>query len=302
MAEKPTPSYRWSAFTHWANLAFLAAGGVAGATIDPSIWALMVPAQALVLWLTPDLPLFRRAVEQRFAEDQRELERAYYLEQLWGLAPLPPQRGLKSLFVSAEGVPVDSRVTVRSADFERYLEMRDIVRKLREMVPLANGRVTDEDIERLERVIIGYLRLLFACRPLGRAVSELDEAHLDRELAELRGRLEKADGTLRPVLLERKRLLDDQATRLPRLRATLELMRSRAEAIPYQLRSLHSQVLTEPGTGVQAMLDDMIERHEMLRDPLSDLEADEAVREFLAEAPKPVTYTRRAQAKVAAKH
>jgi hypothetical protein len=79
-------------------------------------------------------------------------------------------------------------------------------------------------------------------------------------------------------------------------------MRSRAEAIPYQLRSLHSQVLTEPGTGVHAMLDDMIERNEMLQDPLSDLEADEAVREFLAEAPQPVTYTRRAQGKVAAKH
>src|SRR5262245_23373393 len=125
MADKPTPSYRWSAFTHWANLAFLAAGGVAGATIDPSIWALMLPAQALVLWLTPDLPPFRKAVEKRFEQDQRELERAYYLEQLWGLTPLPPQRGLRGLFVSAPSVPVDSRVAVRSADFERYMEMRD---------------------------------------------------------------------------------------------------------------------------------------------------------------------------------
>ena len=45
----------------------------------------------------------------------------------------------------------------------------------------------------------------------------------------------------------------------------------------------------------------MIERNEMLRDPLSDLQDDEAVREFLAEAPKPVTHTRRAQGRVAAK-
>jgi hypothetical protein len=300
MADKPTPSYRWSAFTHWANLAFLAAGGIAGATIDPSIWAMMVPAQALVLWLTPDLPPFRKAVEKRFELDQLERERTYYLEQLWGLSPLPP-RSLKDVFVAPPKVPVDSRVVVRSADFERYLEMRDIVRKLSEMVPLAKGRVTTEDVERLESVIIGYLRLLFACRPLGRAVSELDEGNLKRELGELSGRLNEADGALRAVLQERKRLLEHQLSRLPRLRATLELLRSRAESIPHQLRSLHSQVLTEPGTGVHAMLDQMIERNDMLRDPLSDLETDEAVREFLAEAPKATTYTRRAPAKVAAK-
>jgi hypothetical protein len=300
MIERFTPSYRWSAFTHWANVAFLAAGGIAGATIDPSFWALMLPAQALVLWLVPDLPPFRTAVEKRHEQKQREAERAYYLEQLWGLAPLPA-KGLKSLFVNEAEPDLDSRVVIRSADYERYLEMRDIVKKLREMVPLANNRVTELDIERLQSVIIGYLRLLFACRPLGRAVSELDQGSLERELADVRTRLEGADSALRAVLQERKRLLEHQLSRLPRMRATLELMRTRAESIPYQLRNLHSQVLTDPGTGVHDMLDQMIERNEMLRDPLSDLQADEAVREFLA-APTPITAARRAQqAKVASK-
>lgn len=291
MTEKVSPSYRWSAFSHWANLSFLAAGALAGAAIDPSIWALMVPAQALVVWLVPDLPPFRKGVEARFSARQREAERAYYLEQLWGLTP-KPQKGLgdrlRSMFVAEQESDVDTRVVTRSAAFERYLEMRDIVQKLRGMVSLSTGRVTEQDVERLESVIIAYLRLLFACRPLGRAVTELDQAGLEREVQEVSARLGQADATLRPVLMEKKRLIEAQLTRLPRLQATLELMRARAEAIPHQLRNLHSQVLTDPGTQVHAMLDQMIERNDMLADPLSDLSADEAVREFLAEAAAPV--------------
>ena len=284
MADKPEPPYRWAAFAHWANLGVLAAFGIAGATIDPSIWALTVPVEALVLWLLPDLPPFRAAIDVRFERQQRLSERAYLVEHLWGLSPMPPPSfsgRMKGWFVTAEVGDVDHRVIERPAEFEKYLEMRDIVKKLSDMVPLAPTRITDADIARLERVINGYLRLLLACRPLGRALSELDQGGLVHDLADVDARVAEAEPTLRPVLLERRRLIESQLSRAPKLRATLELMCARVEAIPYQLRNLHSQLLTEPGTEIHGMLDDMIERNDMLADPLSDLADADAVREFL---------------------
>ncbi len=300
MAELTTPSYRWAAFSHWANLALLAAGGVAGAAIDPSLLVLLVPAQALVLWLAPDVPPFRASVDARFEHTRLLAERAYYLQQLWGLTPRPAQsmgERLTGLFVSQERDDFDERVMTRPKDFEKYLELRDILQKLRDMVPLASNRITERDVVRLEHVVNGYLRLLFACRPLGRAVSELDQPGMERELADVDARLKNADKTLKPVLHERKRLIESQLARAPKLRATLELLRARAEAIPYQLRNLHGQLLTDPGTEAHAMLNDMIERNDMLSDPLSDLQSDEAVREFLEATPAPVPVTPNAAAK-----
>lgn len=283
MADAPKPSYRWAAWSHWANLTFLAAGGLAGATIDPAIWLAMLPIEASVLWMLPDVPTFRRSIDARSERAQLQQEREYYLEQLWGVRPR--RRGLgqrfKELFVTTEIDDVDERVIQRTGDFDRYREMRDILQRLRGMVPLSRARITEQDVLRLEHVVVSYLRLLFACRPLGKAVSELNESALERELKDIAQRMQGADNALRPVLLERKRLLETQLQRAPKLRATLELMRARAEAIPYQLRNLHSSLLTDPGSDAHAMLDDMIERNDMLADPLGDLSADEAVRDLV---------------------
>lgn len=303
MAEAPKGGYRWAAWSHWANLTFLAAGGVAGATIDPSIWALMVPAEALIVWLLPDLPPFRASVDERNERSRLLQERTYYLDQLWGLRPRPRSFGekIKDMFVATDIDDVDERVIQRTGDFDRYIEMRDILKRLRDMVPLARTRITDKDVTRLEHVLISYLRLLFACRPLGKAVSELKESVLERELQDIAQRLQGADSALRPVLLERKRLLDTQLARAPKLRATLELLRARAEAIPYQLRNLHSQLLTDPGTDAHSMLDDMIERNDMLADPLADLTADDAMREFMRTSGAPSAAKRAQAAQVAGK-
>jgi hypothetical protein len=303
MAEHATPNaYRWAAFTHWSNLALLTTLGISGALVDPSAWILLAPVQLLVLWLAPDLPPLRRAVDARTEQAQRDAERAYYLDQLWSLRPLP-QRSvsdrLVGLFVGAPEPEPDTRLSP-TPDNARYLEMRDIVSKLREMVPIAQGRVKLLDIERLDRVVVGYLRILFATQPLSRAVQDSDEVELGTQLVDVNARLQGADATLRPVLLERKRLIETQLARVPRLRATLELLRTRAEAIPQQLRNVHSQVLTDPGSEVHALLDDMIERNDMLSDPLADLAADDAVRELLSQsapaAPKGQTSAVRAAA------
>jgi len=287
MADTRAPSYRWAAWSHWANLTFLAAAGVAGATVDPAIWLAALPIEALAVWLVPDLPPFRAAVDKAGERTALRAERAYYLEQLWGLAP--PRRTLgerlTGLFVTRDRDDLDERIVRRPAECAQYLELRDILERLQAMVPLPRTRVTERDVLTLEHVVNGYLRLLLASRPLQRALRELEQSDVGAELARVHERLEGADAVLRPVLLEQKRLLEQRLARIPQLRATLELLRARAEALPHQLRDLHAQLLSEPGSEVHAALDDMLERSALLADPLADLSTDEAMRELLGTAP-----------------
>jgi len=282
---KKSPSYRWAAFAHWLNLAVLAGGAAAGAIIDPAIWLALVPLEGAMLWIIPDLPPFRASIDKRHRARALQAERAYCLEQLWRVQPRPDKSAgekMRGWFVSDEPDDYDERIVDRGeTEVQHYLEMRAIVHKLREMVPLADVRVTEQDLFRLDEVINGYLRILIACRPLAAAVYNSDVQALQGEHSDVLSRLEGADSTLRPVLLERKRLLEKQLQRIPRLQATLELLHARAEAIVYQLRNVHSQVLTDPGTAVQGMLDEMEERHELMGDPLEDLRADQSVKELL---------------------
>ncbi|HMI94405.1 MAG TPA: hypothetical protein VK509_23695 [Polyangiales bacterium] len=283
---KTKPSYRLAAFAHWANLSLLATGVFAGVAIDPMYFFALVPLEAALLWAVPDLPPFRSAIDKRDRRKRMRREREFYLEQLFGLRPRPAKttsQKLLGMLIDDEPDDADDRVIGASLELDRYLEMREIVSSLRKMVPLENVRVTEADIERVEQVVHGYLVVLFACRPLHSAIQAAERDNLTAELEDVRARLAQAAPSMRSVLLERERLLAGQAARVPKLEASLELLRSRADAMCYQLRNLHSQVLTDPGTHVHAALDEMIERNDMLGDPLADLDADQMVRDLLAE-------------------
>jgi hypothetical protein len=178
---------------------------------------------------------------------------------------------------------LDARVVRRkSQEFQHYIEMREIVAKLREMVHVSGVRISEAEVSRFEVVINGYLRLLVACRPLAKALEGTNKSALQRELKELEKKLKRADRTVAPVFRERHKLLSDQVERIPKLKATLELMRTRAEAVVYQLRNIHSHVLADPATDVNEVLDDMLQRQEMMIDPLGELAADQMVDDFLS--------------------
>ena len=280
--KKRGPSYRKEAFAHWLNVAFLIGGGIAGAVFDPIIWVLMAPVEIGILWAIPDMPLFKHYTDKKWAVDDVVRERAFYLEQLFGLQEQEDRGFFANLFLEPEG-DVDDRVLRRqSREFIHYLEMRAIVAKLREMVHVGGVSITESEIARFEVVINGYLRLLLGCKPLAMALQNTDERGLKREIKELEAKLKKADRQVAPVFRERKKLLGDQLARVPKLKATLELMRTRAEAIVYQLRNIHSHVLSDPGTDVNEVLDDMLKRQEAMIDPVGELAADQMVEEFLS--------------------
>lgn len=284
-AEEPRPPYRREAFTNGLNLAFLTVVGIAG-LYDHNLWVLALPIEAAFLWIVPDLPPFRMAVDKRHEAAALEEERAWYLDQLWGLRPLPPKslgERLKGLFFEqAPKEAIDERVVDRgSEDFSAYLEMRSIVARLRELVGVRGVHFNEVELRRCEKVINGYLRLLIACQPLERAVEGTDIRGVRRDLAEVERSLESAEGPLRTALMERRVLLTQQVERAPRLEATLHLFRARADAIVQQLRNIHGQVLADPGMNVNEMLDQVIVRQEALADPLQEASADRIVDEFL---------------------
>jgi len=281
---RPPLPYRWHAFTHWANLALLAATGVAGAAVDPMIWLLAAPLEMGALWVVPDLPNFRARIDQRQAAKDLQRERAYYLEQLWGLRPRERTLGQRLLGWFAdvdEEDSVDERVMSPDAAFEHYVAMRQLIAKLLELEKVRGVHIVSNELGRLELVINGYLRYLVACRSLSDATKTLDAMRMRSEITAIDAQLVDAEASLRAVLLERRRLRTAQLERLPKVRAMLELLRTRADAIVYQMQNLHGQVLADPGVDVNAFLDEMVEKHELLADPLGDLEADQEIREFL---------------------
>jgi hypothetical protein len=309
MAQAPAkPSYRGAAFTHWLNLVFLAAGGLAGAFIDPMIWVGVVALDGAMLWIVPDLPPFKIAVDRRFSTEEMAKEREYYLQQLWGLRPFEYAsmgERVKSWFLDVKKDNADDRVVRRgSREFANYLEMRTILAKLRELVNVRGVKIAEQEVTRLEQIVNGYLRLLIACAPLDKALESMDSQRMGKEVEEVKARMAQADPTVRLALAESLRLKQEQLARLPKMQATRELLRTRAEATVHQLRNIHSQVLADPGMNVNAMLDEMIERREMLADPIDDLASDQLVREYLqpVAAPRsPALEAARAQAAGAAR-
>src|SRR5438067_2034739 len=121
-------SYRWYAFKHWANLAFLAGAAAAGVVIDPIVWLVAAPLELGALWVVPDLPPFRARVERLQSAKDLARERAYCLDELWGIQPRRnrPQTRLewiRDLFVEVEDDDIDNRVVTRDPAFEQYTEM-----------------------------------------------------------------------------------------------------------------------------------------------------------------------------------
>lgn len=277
-------AYRWEAFKHWANLSFLGASALV-ATVDPKVGLIALGLEVGLLWILPDVPKFKAWVDTMHAQKKLLDERAFFLDKLFGLHARKDERGLLArLFVESHETndDIDARIQSRRSEAcTHYLEMRDIVRKISELTSVRGVRIGERDVERLELSINGYLRLLLACDPIAQAVDALDPRELQRDLERIDEEMESAPAPMRTALGERRRLAQGHLDRLPKLEATLQLFRARAEAIVHHLRQLHGQVLADPGLDVTSALNDMIERQEILTDPLGQLAADQVVQEFL---------------------
>ncbi len=283
--KKKRPSYRFHAFTHWLNLLFLTAGGITSLAYDPSVWLVLGPIELGLMWIIPDFPFFRARIDKQQEVKEIAQERAYYIKQLWGLASAKRKslgQRIAGWFTEEEAEDVDQRIMDRdSTSFLEYQEMRQIIVKLYELEEVRGNAILERDRNRYEQVVNGYLRYRIAARSLVKALEGIDVNQLRQELEEVETELDTAPPALKTVLLERKRLNEARLARLPKLQATLELFRTRADAIVYQMRNIHSQALADPGMNANAFLESLIERQEILVDPIGELEADHVVQEML---------------------
>lgn len=282
--DAPQPPYRWEAFKHWANLAILGAGTFLGAVHDPLWWVATAGVQVGVLWVIPDMPPWRAFVNKKHRASQLYQERAYFLNQLWGLNDPPEPQGswLKRLLVEAPPPELNALIRDRRDPACRdYLEMCDIVHKLSELRQVPGVSLSQTDIDRFDVIVNGYLRMLFACRPIEAALRDMDPRRLEREVQQIAAELPDADAAVKVALTERLRIARNQLERYPKLQATLQLYRSRSSDMVHQLRNLQGQVLANPTADVHTMLDDMASQQEMLADPLGHIAADQLVRELM---------------------
>lgn len=288
-SQRKTGPYRWHSFKHWIHLSLLAATGVAGATIDPALFLLAIPLEMGALWIIPDLPNFRAGVDRKVSREELMRERSYCLDQLWGLRPEKKtwQGEYLSWLVEVEREDLDSRVLQPDEDFQRYGELKEILQKLTELETVRGVPFVTRDALRVEQVINGFLRYLIACDSLEQALRNMNPDKVESEIEDIEAQLKDADQGLRAVLLERLRLREAQRERLPKLKATLELFRTRAETIVYQMRDIYGQALADPGMNVNTFLEDLLTKQELMADPLGDLEADRAVRELLGSVENP---------------
>lgn len=284
--DAPQPPYRWEAFKHWANLAVLGVGTFLGAAHDPLWWVATAGVQVGVLWVVPDMPPWRAFVNKKHRADQIYQERAYFLNQLWGLNEPPPPTGgwLKRMLVEQPAPDLNNLIRDRRDPACRdYLEMCDIVRKLSELRQVPGVSLSQNDIDRFDVIVNGYLRMLFACRPIEAALRDMDPRRLEREVQQIASELPDAEPAVKIALAERLRIAKSQLERYPKLTATLQLYRSRSADMVHQLRNLQGQVLANPTADVHGMLDDMASQQEMMADPLGHVAADQLVRELMSE-------------------
>ncbi len=276
---KKERSYRWYAFTHWLNLGFLALGGVATFMFGPAVWLVFGPVELGILWLVPDLPSFRAMIDRSAESDDILREREYYIRQLWNVSPRPPKtfgEKIAGLFTESSDDNMDDRVINRNSHtFLEYQEMRGIVRKLNELEEVSNvTAITEREIKRFEQVINGYLRYTIAAKSLQTALNDLNESSIERDIADIDKKLSTTDRQLHPVLQEQRQLKLARLKHIPRLRAKLALFKARADAIVHQMRNIHGQVLADPGMNMNSFLDELVERQEILADPLGMMDMD----------------------------
>ncbi len=282
---RKSSTYRKATLTRTWNLGLLALGVGAGIALGPIGWLALAGAEAGVLWVVPDLPQFRAKIDKEMDEGDIMKERAYYMDQLWGLEPEPEKslgQTITSWLTEAPPVDLNERVLNRdAASYHDYHEMVGIIAKLKELEELRGVSIPKRDINRLETVINGYLRVVIAAQSMAKSLSSVNIKSLKKELDAAQEQFESAGKTVKPALLERVRFLKAKLERLPKTQALHALYKTRAEAIVFQMRHIVSQVLTDPGTNVNSFLEDMVERHELMVDPLASLEAEQEVDSLL---------------------
>ncbi|MBS2031695.1 MAG: hypothetical protein JST54_27610 [Deltaproteobacteria bacterium] len=213
------PRYVRAALLNGVNLSALGAAGVASvALMNPLPVLLALGAELVYLGTVPALPVFKRSVERRLAQ-QRTVEATALADAM--LAELSPSQ---------------------REHFYVLRELKD--RILANYKRLGSSRILVSSSEqRIDQLLASFLRLLSTLNAYRQYLGQSNRADVERELAELVSDLEREPGPekVREVQLKRAEILRKRLKRFDQAAEHRELMSHQLASIEDMLRLLHEQ-------------------------------------------------------------
>lgn len=242
-------NYRRAVLTHWANLTGVGVAGVLGAAAFGPVGLFAVGvAEALALWIVPDIPSVQKRLDATEKDDTLETRRWYYLNALWRVQrpvstnPFFAQRPVR--WAEVEGRRYN---TEDDNQFTTFIRLVQIVEGLYSLRTIRPDAVTVAQIGRIDDTINGWLARLYTAKNITDTLAQMDRSVLADELA----RLEKMYATIDPkdtssqvVLGERLRALQAKADLIPALEKKRGLVLAEADTIVQQIETLNAQART----------------------------------------------------------
>ena len=267
MGAADSESYVKHAFLNRLNLAALSGAGVASlALLNPLPILVAVGLELVYLGTVPSLPRFKRHVRSR-----RELER-HRVEQ-------HSTEGL------LEGLSPNQR--------EGFFALRD----LRDRILDNYGRVPGGSVlaetsrARMDGLLASFVRLLTTLNSYRRYLTNTDRKAIERELADLKAQVDKAEADsekVREVKLRRVEILGKRLERFDRAAESRELISHQLASIDDFMRLLHEQSITLRDPDVLGQqLDHLAVEIQATDETVREMEKFAAITEELSPSPLP---------------
>lgn len=278
--------YRLALLAHWMNLAGFVGGlGLAAITDSVFLGLATVLMEAAALWVVPDLPVWRQAVDAGKTVEGIDKERAFYFSQLFGVGT-DKTRGLGVIasdidYLSLRGVGGGKKLGQLSA-------FQDLIRTSRQLNDLARirrrgGDLTPWRLANVEVAINGWLRLQFGAEALERAIARVPEDKLWAEVDKLKEQIRTSPPPVAAVMKERLRQALHKLRTLPKLSARLALFQAKAESIAYSIQQMGDAAAASQGADVALLAESLVDQYDLLEADLAELSAQNDVREDLGE-------------------
>lgn len=248
-------SYRWSVFKHWVNLAYLTGVVTLGLIGGVEVLGLGLLIEGFALWVLPDIPQVKLALDAVDRTARIERQRWYYLKVLWRVKPPEAGNPFISSAINWAGHVGNWNNTEIAKVFTRLCRL---VEGLRDFQKARPESISNEALLRIDEMINGWLSLLYVLQTTDESLGQINQSALLKEFEKLKLAVDKADPddkAIRIVLCERLRAIKSKVDSLPKLERRKALAQAQADGIVQHIEALSIQFRTAGVAEAGALLD-----------------------------------------------
>ena len=274
MSDKP--QYRWEAFKNWMNLIYLALAVLGGLAFGWFVFIMFLLGEGFILWLVPDLAVFRKSVDASHKVGRFQERRRFYIKELFAVeAPsggLFREDAVDWAKVFEESYPFAAYWESKAAGgagasvAKIFLRLIEIVGILGKQIKVKSSTISSVHIEQVEDGINAFLSLHYMAKGLEESLSRLDsKKQLQKEFKGLRQSAKAAERGSRLIIQQRLQTLQKKIQKIPAMEQRRGLALAKAEAIVNKIETLYDHVRTSEGAAeVAYILDGLVDSQELL--------------------------------------